>query len=237
MNLKNLIPKKIKLQYSVLRRLLSDFKNYSRNDFATAINTKNNFDFEIVITQEIKKTAFFENKVHNIALGGSRIEPIVILPNQIFSFWKIVKPPTQKNGFKMGRNIVNSQVSEEIGGGLCQLSSIFYFNAMQSGLEIIERYNHSVDIYKEEERFTPLGADATVVYGYKDLRIKNNYSFPIQFSFSLTQNTLTCILKSEQEITAKTLHFKRTYFENRIEVETLANDIKTEVSIYKKQQL
>jgi vancomycin resistance protein VanW len=233
MKLKSLIPKTAKLQYSLLRRLLSDFKNYSRSDFATVNQTKNDFDFEIATTQEIKKTAFFENKVHNIALGASRIEPIVILPNQIFSFWKIVKPPTQKNGFKMGRNIVKGQVSEEIGGGLCQLSSIIYFNAIQSGLEIIERYNHSVDIYKEEERFTPLGADATVVYVYKDLRIRNNYSFPVQFSFSMTENTITCNLKSEQEITAKILDFTRTYFENEIQVKTTQNGMYFCNSVYK----
>jgi hypothetical protein len=49
-----------------------------------------------------------------------------------------------------------------------------YHIGIIAGLDIIERYNHSVDIYTDDTRFAPLGTDATVVYGYKDLRIRNN---------------------------------------------------------------
>jgi hypothetical protein len=55
-------------------------------------------------------------------------------------------------------------------------------------LKIVERHQHSVDIYTEENRYTPLGTDATVVFGYKDLRIRNPYHFPIQFWFSVEEN-------------------------------------------------
>jgi vancomycin resistance protein VanW len=58
------------------------------------------------------------------------------------------------------------------------------------GLKVIERYNHSVDIYSEESRFCPLGTDATIVYGYKDLRIQNTYAFPIKFQLEVQQDTL-----------------------------------------------
>lgn len=219
MKIRALIPKKFKLKFRLIKRFLSD-----RNiDFAIKYNSKKTFSNSISTTQEIKQGAFFENKVHNIKTASFKVESIIINPNQVFSFWKIVGTPTKKNGFKKGRNIIKGKVSEEIGGGLCQLSSILYITSLKANLEILERHNHSVDIYKEEDRFTPLGADATVVYGYKDLRIKNNYEFPIQFRFSYIENQIICNLESLEKIDENKLDFIRNYKENSIEVSTTIN--------------
>lgn len=228
MKIRSLIPKKIKLKFRLIKRFLSD-----RNiDFAIKYNSKKTFSNSISTTQEIKQGAFFENKVHNIKTASFKVESIIINPNQVFSFWKIVGSPSKKNGFKKGRNIIKGEVSEEIGGGLCQLSSIIYITALKANLEILERHNHSVDIYKEEERFTPLGSDATVVYGYKDLRIKNNYDFPIQFCFSYIENKIICNLESLERIDESELDFMRNYKERTIEVSTTINSIHRYFSTY-----
>jgi len=60
----------------------------------------------------------------------------------------------------------------DYGGGLCQLSGIIYHAVLEAGLEILERHPHSLDIYTATTRYTPLGSDAAVVYGHKDLRFK-----------------------------------------------------------------
>lgn len=219
MKIRALIPKSFKLKFRLIKRFLSD----RSIDFAIKYNSKKTFTNSIATTQEIKQGAFFENKVHNIKTASFKVESIIINPNQVFSFWKIVGSPSEKNGFKKGRNIIKGKVSEEIGGGLCQLSSILYITSLKANLEILERHNHSVDIYKEEDRFTPLGADATVVYGYKDLRIKNNYEFPIQFRFSYIENQIICNLESLEKIDENKLNFIRNYKENSIEVSTTIN--------------
>jgi vancomycin resistance protein VanW len=97
-----------------------------------------------------------------------------------------------------------------VGGGLCQLSGIVYHTALLAGLTILERYNHTVDIYKEEDRFTPLGADATVVYGYKDLRFLNNTPVPLQLSFAFETEAITCGIKSAADLTVRDLQFERS---------------------------
>lgn len=221
MNIRTFIPKRIRLKICLIKRFLSD----RRVDFVVKSNSKKTFIHSISTTQEIKQGSFFENKVQNIKTAVYKVELIEIHPNQVFSFWKVVGSPTEKNGFKKGRNIIKGKVSEEIGGGLCQLSSIIYITALKANLEILERYNHSIDIYKEEERFTPLGSDATVVYGYKDLRIKNNYDFPIQFSFSYIENQIICNLESLERIDESELDFIRNYKERTIEVSTTINSI------------
>jgi vancomycin resistance protein VanW len=230
MNIKAIVPKKLKVNFHLIKRCFSD-----RNiNFARKINEDVSFLNAISTTQEMKQGAFFENKVQNIKNATSKVKSVVIYPNQVFSFWKIVGSPSKKNGFKKGRNIIKGKVSEEIGGGLCQLSSIIYITALKANLEILERHNHSIDIYKEEERFTPLGADATIVYGYKDLRIKNNFSFPIKFNFSFIENNIICCLESLEKLEDYQLDFKRNYTENTIEVSTIINKNERYFSIYKK---
>ncbi|MDI9311652.1 MAG: VanW family protein [Limnohabitans sp.] len=229
MLLKQLLPKKIKTSLILLKRRWKD----GGIQFAL---TKSNLtsNFIISTTQEIKQGLYFENKVQNITLASQKINNLCIKPNETFSFWKIVGPTTPKRGFKEGRNIVNGIVSKEFGGGICQLSSIIYHTALKADLEIIERFNHSVDIYKEDERFTPLGADATVVYGYKDLRIKNNSSFPIRFDFQITNNIITCSIFSETAIIEKEVVFERDYAtDKKVIVSTIINDLPKYKSEYK----
>jgi vancomycin resistance protein VanW len=220
MNYRAFIPKKIKLKFRLLKRYLTDRKI----DFALTSNRNTCFQNLISTKQVIKKGAFYENKVHNIKNAATKIESIIVCPNQVFSFWKIVGAPSKKNKYKIGRNIINGKVSEEIGGGLCQLSSIIYSTVLKANLEILERYNHSVDIYQEEERFTPLGSDATVVYGYKDLRFKNGFKFPLKFSFSFIEHEIICNLESFEKIEEKQLGFIRKYTADYVEVSTTLNN-------------
>jgi vancomycin resistance protein VanW len=83
---------------------------------------------------------------------------------------------------------------------LCQLSGMLYIALLKAGLEITERHHHSIDIYTEESRYTPLGSDATVVYGYKDLRFKNNLNQNITFEIQFREDELDVILCSNQPL-------------------------------------
>lgn len=234
MNAKKFIPTIVKLKFKVIKRQLSDLEFISKNRFAKKRPQENISSFFISTQQEIKKGTFLENKIHNLKLASKSINEVCIHPDEIFSFWKIIGNPSERNGFKKGRNIVNQKVSEEIGGGLCQVSGIIYHTALKANLQILERYNHSVDIYSEEERFTPLGADATVVYGYKDLRIKNNKPFPIKFEIEIEGNAITCSLVSEIEIKESKVTFNQIDKGRKIEVITFINTKKTLISFYNK---
>lgn len=230
MSLKKYIPKKIKVNIRLFRRIISDYNV----TFSKKRNEKMVLNQKIVTLQEIKKGSYFENKVHNFHFVSSQISDVIIYPNEVFSFWKIIGNPNNNKNFKVGRNLVNGKISEEVAGGICQVSSIIYHTALKTGLEIIERHNHSVDIYAENERFTPLGADATIVYPYKDLRIKNSYDFPISFSLNIKDDEVVCTLHSEKHIQENNLDFVRDYFPNTICVSTIKNGQTIKKSIYKK---
>ncbi|MBX9852464.1 MAG: VanW family protein, partial [Cytophagaceae bacterium] len=174
MILKKIIPPSLRLHFRVFLRKCKDIISGDYSKFARARKEPISFPYKISLTQPIKKTAHFENKVHNIGEGAKKAEQVIIFPNEIFSFWHIIKKPDSKNNYRIGRNLISGKLSEDYGGGLCQVSSIIYHISLLGGLEVQERHNHSIDIYEEQDRFIPLGADAAVVFGYKDLKIKNN---------------------------------------------------------------
>ena len=235
MNIRRFIPASIKTFIRQLQRNWADKLHGETVLFAKPDRQSIQFVHFIQLTQEIKHTAFFENKQKNIQLSCEKINEITIFPGQIWSFWQIIGKPTLSNGFKMGRNIVGGKLSEAIGGGLCQTSSIVYHLSLMGGLKIIERFNHTIDIYTDETRFTPLGADATVVYGHKDLRIQNVYDFPIKFLLKIKDNLLVAQLWSMKPIEEKTILFVFENSENLVKIVTTDfSGSQLAVSIYEK---
>jgi vancomycin resistance protein VanW len=198
--------KKIKLKIRILNRLFKDLVSGIYFRFSNKDKSNSVFNFIYTISQEVKQSETFENKLYNIQAASTKINDYILYPGQVFSFWKIVGNP---NGdFKFSRSIIDGKLSEEKGGGLCQVSGIIYHVSILFGLEIIERFNHSIDIYTDDSRFTPLGTDATVVYGYKDLRIRNNFDFSIKFKIDINDRILTIKLLSEQSLIQKQLKFE-----------------------------
>ena len=209
MALKLLIPKELRLQYKVLKRNLNDLRTGLSEHFAHIDSTHYSTPFKYEISQPLGNMETVEGKVHNIKTAGKRINKTIILPSEIFSFWRIVGRPILKNEFTYSRNLINGKLVQGIGGGLCQVSGAIYFLALKYGLEIVERHNHSVDIYKESDRYAPLGSDATVVYGYKDLRVRNNFPFPVKFEIELKGPNMVCSLNSAEKLFEKKIEFRR----------------------------
>ncbi|MFN0173773.1 MAG: VanW family protein [Saprospiraceae bacterium] len=172
------------------------------------------------LAQPIRPGATFANKLANLRLATSSIDGLLLRPGAVFSFWEIVGPPTTSRGFRPSRNIVRGQLSAEVGGGLCQISGIIYQLSLITGLEIRERHAHSVDIYTEEERISPLGADATVVFGYKDLRVANPFDFPLVFRFEIREEEVVFSLFATEKIPFKNIEFRRERLDTLEKVET-----------------
>ena len=113
-----------------------------------------------------------ENTIYNIRLSSEVINGILVKPQEIFSFNKYVGPAEKADGYRESTIIANGIFVNGYGGGICQVSSTLYNAALLANLPIIERYNHSV--YGDATKYVPLGQDAAVFYGFKNLRFKNN---------------------------------------------------------------
>lgn len=198
--------KTIKLIAQLTKRFIKDVISGDRFQFAKKHDKRIDFEYFISLNQKINNSDTLENKLYNFAIANQKINQYIIQSNEIFSFWHIVGNPNFQ--FKSGRTIKENKITSSIGGGLCQISGLIYYISLKAGLIILERHNHSVDIYRDETRFCPLGTDATLVYGYKDLRILNPYSFPIKFEMTVSNNHIEVKLLSTSKIKEKNLDFK-----------------------------
>jgi vancomycin resistance protein YoaR len=109
-------------------------------------------------------------RVRNIEVAAEQFDGVVIPPDGIFSFNKIVENVTSANGFEDSLVIWGDQTVVGVGGGACQVSTTVFRAAYAAGLPMIERYNHGyiVDWYGEP------GLDAAIFTPSVDFRFRND---------------------------------------------------------------
>lgn len=138
-----------------------------------------------------------KDRTQNLELAAEKIDGKIIAPGEEFSYNSIVGARTIEAGYKEAKIYSNGQVIDGLGGGICQLSSTLYNSVFFANLDITERYNHQfLTSYVKE------GRDATVVYGAKDFKFKNNRSFPIRIEAKVNSSVVICAIygiKEEQE--------------------------------------
>ncbi|HLR79447.1 MAG TPA: VanW family protein [Bacillota bacterium] len=115
-----------------------------------------------------------KQRSHNIQLATSSINNHVIFPGEKFSFNKIVGKRTKEKGYKRAPVIVKGELTEDIGGGICQVSSTLFNAVNLDGIQMVERYSHSRQV-----PYVPPGKDATVSWWGPDFVFKNVYNHPI----------------------------------------------------------
>lgn len=213
-----MILRKIKPHIKMALRTAHDYWTGDRHYFCQKRVLNDDFKYSLTFQQEIKPSATLANKVYNLKTAADKINHYIMLPNEIFSFWHSIGNPERQ--FKASRSIIGGQTVNQIGGGICQVSGLIHFAAMRTRLDILERHHHSLDLYTDETRFAPLGTDATVVYGYKDLRLRNPYDFPIKFELSVEENgtILQLNMLSEQPLIDYALKFQTHQDQHATEV-------------------
>ena len=115
-----------------------------------------------------------KSRSHNISLAAKAIDNHVVFPNETFSFNQVVGKRTKDKGYKSAPIIVRGELSEGVGGGICQVSSTLFNAVDRAGLEIAERYSHSRRV-----PYVPPGRDATVSWYGPDFRFQNKYNQPV----------------------------------------------------------
>ncbi len=129
------------------------------------------------------------NRIENMEKCAKAINGMVLKPNTYFSLMKAIGNPSIERGFKTGPVVVNGELKYIEGGGLCQVSTTLFNTALESGLKVVKKYNHTWDIWGEN-RFIDLGRDASFVYARKDLVFKNTYKEDVVLSMHIDQGAL-----------------------------------------------
>ena len=120
-----------------------------------------------------------ENRVANLKLAVEACDGVELQPGQIFSYNDTLGPRTEERGYREATVIVGGEHAQDIGGGICQISTTLFMACLQSDLTIVERHNHAARIDYVED-----GLDAAVVWGGQDFRFQNNTAYPIKIEAS-----------------------------------------------------
>ena len=97
------------------------------------------------------------------------------MPGEVFSYNTTVGKRTAAAGYKSAAVYVGGEVTNGIGGGICQVSSTLYNSVLLANLEIVARDNHCFN-----PGYVPVSRDATVSWGGPDFQFKNNRNYPIK---------------------------------------------------------
>ena len=113
----------------------------------------------------------------NLIVGASKLNGMLVMPDEIVSFNTMVAPITAENGYKAANVIQGDEYVLDLGGGLCQVSTTLYNAVIRAELEVIER-----DCHAFPSDYVSMGLDAAVAQGYIDFRFKNDTGYPIYIS-------------------------------------------------------
>lgn len=167
----------------------------------------------------------------NIHVAGQQTSDILLMPGDTFSYNKCTGARNWVNGYKSAPVIVGGKVTNGEGGGVCQVSTTIYNAALMSGLTIDEVHNHSLP-----SRYVQRGRDATVSYGYTDLKFTNPFTNPVYIKNIIGNGAITskiygCNLDREKII----IKIVEEYRKNKITVQTYRLFLDEENNIMKKE--
>lgn len=184
-----------------------------------------------------------QGRAQNIEAGARKLHGRVVLPGEVFSVAAALMPFTEENGYAAGGTYIAGQLSESIGGGVCQLSTTLYNALLQTKLEIVERYSHSMPV-----GYVPLGRDAAIAGDYKDLKFKNTTDAPVLLLCDATGTEVKVTVYGTEEAKRGKLNFEsviKEETEEKIQVEVYRTETgadgeerreKVSEDVYRKQK-
>ncbi len=131
------------------------------------------------------------NRIKNVRFAvKEKLNGILIPPGETFSMIKALEPFTIEGGYLSELVIKGNEIKPEVGGGLCQVGSTMFRAAMNSGLPIVERRNHSLVIsYYNDHRNGKPGVDATIYDPAPDFKFQNDTGHHILVTTEINEST------------------------------------------------
>lgn len=116
-------------------------------------------------------TYFYEggNRGKNIHIAAEALDQKLIQPGEEFSFNNTVGGRIASAGYLDAPVIIDGKIEQDIGGGVCQVSSTLYDATLLAGLTPTARTAHFYP-----SAYVPAGLDATVADGQIDFGFRND---------------------------------------------------------------
>lgn len=124
------------------------------------------------------------NRASNVVLGAKMLNGTIVMPGETFSFNAVMGDcGLSSRGFKPAAVFKGGKTVQEVGGGICQISSTLYVSVLYANLGIVSRSNHALPV-----GYVPVSLDATIYYPYLDFKFKNTREYPIKIVATTTSS-------------------------------------------------
>ncbi len=150
--------------------------------------------YQIISTYTTTTT---DNSVRNknIQIACEALNGTIVYPGEEFSFNDTVGERTVDKGYGEAAAYNNGEVVQEVGGGVCQVSSTLYNAVLRAGLKTTRRQSHTF-----RPTYVTAGFDATISWGGPDYcfanlpantEYSNSESYAIGIFASYSDRTVT----------------------------------------------
>ncbi|MBW8485792.1 VanW family protein [Actinomadura parmotrematis] len=130
-----------------------------------------------------------EARVRNISLAARALDGRTVAAGARFSFNGAVGPRTARRGYVPAPTIVGARLVNDVGGGICQVSTTLFNAVFDAGLKIRRARAHTQWMPEY-----PQGREAAVAYPGLDFVWRNDSGHPVTIRTALTPTTLTVTL-------------------------------------------
>ena len=124
-----------------------------------------------------------EARSENLRIAAREINGTIVENGAVFSTNQAIGRRDTSRGFRPAHIFMGKKVVEGVGGGICQSATTVYNAALEAKLQIVERHSHSLPV-----SYAPSSRDATIYWGSKDMRFRNNTGTPILIKTFLRDN-------------------------------------------------
>lgn len=145
----------------------------------TKVELMNSFS---LISSYTTQTTSDQNRNNNVDLAARAVMGTVVMPGEEFSFNQTTGKRTTEKGYLPAAAIAGGTTVDEVGGGVCQVSSTLFNAAVMADMNIVTRSPHTWP-----SNYVDKGRDATVNWPNLDFVFRNDRTSPI-FIVSWYQN-------------------------------------------------
>ncbi|MCL2563816.1 MAG: VanW family protein [Oscillospiraceae bacterium] len=129
---------------------------------------------DVLATSTTRLTAD-ENRNTNIVLASAEINGMILNPGDQFDFNTVVGQRTPARGFRPAGVFIGTEIVQNTGGGICQVSSGIYHALLHTDLQVDARINHTMVV-----TYLPMGMDAAVSWNGPHFSFTNSSPFPLR---------------------------------------------------------
>ncbi len=127
-----------------------------------------------LVSSYTTQTTADASRNNNVNLAARAVNGTVVMPGETFSFNRATGERTLEKGYLPAAAIAGGTTVDEVGGGVCQVSSTLFNAAVMADLTILSRSPHSWP-----SNYVDKGRDATVNWPNLDFTFRNDKATPV----------------------------------------------------------